>query len=215
VRRGIIVPPFFLLGRLMDFGGQGRSDATLLKSETTQILRDLSGGNREALNQLIPIVYRELRRLAKHYLRNERPDHTLQATALVHEAFLRLIDQTSVQWQDRAHFIGISAHLMREILINHAVARKRLKRGGGQYKVSVEEAGAWLSEPEVDLIVLNDALNELAAIDPRQSQIVELRFFGGLSVEETAEALTLSTATVKREWRLAKAWLHSRIKSTR
>ena len=198
----------------MDFGGQGRSDETLLKSETTRILRDLSGGNREALNQLMPIVYRELRRLAKHYLRNERPDHTLQATALVHEAFLRLIDQTNVQWQDRAHFIGISSHLMREILINHAVARKRLKRGGGQYKVSVEEAGAWLSEPEVDLIVLNDALNELAAIDPRQSQIVELRFFGGLSVEETAEALTLSTATVKREWRLAKAWLHSRIKST-
>jgi len=201
-------------GRLMDFGGQGRSDETLLKSETTRILRDLSGGNREALNQLMPIVYRELRRLAKHYLRNERPDHTLQATALVHEAFLRLIDQTNVQWQDRAHFIGISAHLMREILINHAVARKRLKRGGGQYKVSVEEAGAWLSEPEVDLIVLNDALNELAAIDPRQSQIVELRFFGGLSVEETAEVLKLSTATVKREWRLAKAWLHSRIKST-
>ena len=198
----------------MDFGGQGQSDETLLKSETTRILRDLSGGNREALNQLMPIVYRELRRLAKHYLRNERPDHTLQATALVHETFLRLIDQTNVQWQDRAHFIGISAHLMREILINHAVARKRLKRGGGQYKVSVEEAGAWLSEPEVDLIVLNDALNELAAIDPRQSQIVELRFFGGLSVEETAEALALSTATVKREWRLAKAWLHSRIKST-
>jgi len=198
----------------MDFGGQGRSDETLLKSETTRILRDLSGGNREALNRLMPIVYRELRRLAKHYLRNERPDHTLQATALVHEAFLRLIDQTNVQWQDRAHFIGISAHLMREILINHAVARKRLKRGGGQYKVSVEEAGAWPNEPEVDLIVLNDALNELAAIDPRQSQIVELRFFGGLSVEETAEALTLSTATVKREWRLAKAWLHSRIKST-
>ena len=196
----------------MDFGGQGQSDETLLKSETTRILRDLSGGNREALNQLMPIVYRELRRLAKHYLRNERPDHTLQATALVHEAFLRLIDQTNVQWQDRAHFIGISAHLMREILINHAVARKRLKRGGGQYKVSVEEAGAWLSEPEVDLIVLNDALNELAAIDPRQSQIVELRFFGGLSVEETAEVLKLSTATVKREWRLAKAWLHSRIK---
>ena len=196
----------------MDFGGRGGSDQTLLKSETTRILHDLRGGNREALDRLMPIVYRELRRLAQHYLRNERPDHTLQATALVHEAFLRLIDQTNVQWQDRAHFIGISAHLMREILINHAVARKRLKRGGGQYKVSVEEAGAWLSEPEVDLIVLNDALNELAAIDPRQSQIVELRFFGGLSVEETAEALTLSTATVKREWRLAKAWLHSRIK---
>ena len=198
----------------MDLGGQVRYDAMLQKAETTRILRDLSGGNRNALDQLMPIVYRELRRLASHYLRNERPDHTLQATALVHEAFLRLIDQTSVHWQDRAHFIGISAHLMREILINHAIAHKRLKRGGGQYKVSIDQAIAWQNEADVDLIVLNDALNELAGIDPRQSEIVELRFFGGLSVEETAEALNLSTATVKREWRLAKAWLYSRIKST-
>jgi len=198
----------------MDLGGQGRYDETLQKAETTRILRDLSGGNRNALDQLMPIVYRELRRLASHYLRNERPDHTLQATALVHEVFLRLIDQTSVHWQDRAHFIGISAHLMREILINHAIAHKRLKRGGGQYKVSIDQAIAWQNEADVDLIVLNDALNELAGIDPRQSEIVELRFFGGLSVEETAEALNLSTATVKREWRLAKAWLYSRIKST-
>jgi len=199
----------------MDLGGQEQSDDALRKSETTRILHDLSGGNRDALNQLMPIVYRELRRLAKYYLRNERPDHTLQATALVHEAFLRLIDQSNVQWRDRAHFIGISAHLMREILINHAIAHKRLKRGGGQYKVSVEDAAAWPNQPEVDLIVLNDALNELEAIDSRQSGIVELRFFGGLSIEETAEALKLSTATVKREWRLAKAWLHSRIKPTR
>ena len=198
----------------MDLGGQVRYDEMLQKAETTRILRDLSGGNRNALDQLMPIVYRELRRLASHYLRNERPDHTLQATALVHEAFLRLIDQTSVHWQDRAHFIGISAHLMREILINHAIAHKRLKRGGGQYKVSIDQAIAWQNEADVDLIVLNDALNELAGIDPRQSEIVELRFFGGLSVEETAEALNLSTATVKREWRLAKAWLYSRIKST-
>jgi RNA polymerase sigma-70 factor, ECF subfamily len=199
---------------MMDLGGQVRYGEMLQKAETTRILRDLSGGNRNSLNQLMPIVYRELRRLASHYLRNERPDHTLQATALVHEAFLRLIDQTSVHWQDRAHFIGISAHLMREILINHAIAHKRLKRGGGQYKVSIDQAIAWQNEADVDLIVLNDALNELAGIDPRQSEIVELRFFGGLSVEETAEALNLSTATVKREWRLAKAWLYSRIKST-
>ena len=199
----------------MDPGGQSLSDETLLKSETTRILRDVSGGNRDALNQLMPIVYRELRRLARHYLRNERPDHTLQATALVHEAFLRLIDQKNIQWRDRAHFIGISAHLMREILVNHAIHHKRLKRGGGQYKVSVEEAGPWFNQPEVDLMLLNDALTELASIDPRQSEIVELRFFGGLSVEETAEALKLSTATVKREWRLAKAWLHSRIKPTK
>src|SRR5262245_48808310 len=198
----------------MDRGEQGQSGETDRKSETTRILRELSGGNRNALNELMPIVYRELRRIAKYYLRNERPDHTLQPTALVHEAFLRLIDQTNVQWQDRAHFIGISANLMREILINHAVAHKRLKRVGGQYKVSIDEASVRLIQPEVDLIVLNDALNELAAIDSRQGQIVELRFFGGLSVEETAEVLKLSTATVKREWRLAKAWLYSRIKST-
>lgn len=195
----------------MELGGQARSDETPRKSDTTRILRELSGGKHEALNELIPIVYSELRRLARYYLRNERPDHTLQPTALAHEAFLRLIDQANVQWQDRAHFMGISAHLMREILINHAIAHKRLKRGGGQYKVSIDEAAVWLNQPEVDLIVLNDALNELAAIDSRQSQIVELRFFGGLSVEETAETLKLSTATVKREWRLAKAWLHSRI----
>lgn len=196
----------------MDLGKQDRSYDTLRKSETTRILHEVSRGNQDALNRLLPIVYRELRRLAKHYLRSERPDHTLQATALVHEAFLRLIDQNSVQWRDRAHFIGMSAHLMREILINHAIAHKRLKRGGGHWKVSLDDAVAWAPQPEVDLIMLNDALNELAAIDPRQSQIVEFRFFGGLSVEETAEALNLSTATVKREWRLAKAWLYSRLK---
>jgi RNA polymerase sigma-70 factor (ECF subfamily) len=196
----------------MNFGEKARPHEALQKSETTRILRELSGGNQDALHQLMPIVYRELRRLAMHYLRRERPDHTLQATALVHEAFLRLIDQTNVQWRDRAHFIGISAHLMREILINHAIAHKRLKRGGGQYKVSVDETVARVDRPEVDLIALNDALNELAAIDPRQSEIVELRFFGGLSVDETAEALNMSTATVKREWRLAKAWLYSRLK---
>jgi len=198
------------MGRMMDL--DGRSEETLRKSQTTRILRELTSGNQDALRQLMPIVYKELRRLARHYLRNERPDHTLQATALVHEAFLRLIDQKSIQCQDRAHFIGISAHLMREILINHAIASKRRKRGGGEYKVSVDETMGLVNRPDVDLIVLNDALNELGAIDSRQSQIVELRFFGGLSVEETAEVLKLSTATVKREWRLAKAWLHSRIK---
>src|SRR5215831_4547463 len=201
---------FSFMGRMMDL--DGRSEETLRKSQTTRILRELTSGNQDALRQLMPIVYRELRRLARHYLRSERPDHTLQATALVHEAFLRLIDQKNIQWRDRAHFIGISAHLMREILVNHAIAHKRLKRGGGQYKVSVEEAGGWFNQPEVDLILLNDALKELASIDSRQSEIVELRFFGGLSVEETAEALKLSTATIKREWRLAKAWLHSRMK---
>ena len=180
--------------------------------DPTQMLLDLTAGHRAALDEFMPLVYDELRRLADRYLQNERPDHTLQTTALVHEAYLRLIDQTGVNWQNRAHFIGIAAHLMRQILVNHAVAHKRGKRGGGEYKLSLEEAADWPDEVEVDLIALDDALNGLAAIDAQQSQIVELRFFGGLTVEETAEALGLSTATVKREWRTAKAWLHNQIK---
>jgi RNA polymerase sigma-70 factor, ECF subfamily len=182
------------------------------RTKTTKYLLEVSSGKTASVNRLIPIVYNELRRLANRYLSNERPDHTLQATALVHEAYMRLIDQTNVKWQDRAHFIGISAHLMREILVNHAVAHKRVKRGGGQYKLSVEDVGDWAVESEVDLLALNDALNELGAMDPRQLEIVEYRFFGGLSVEDTAAALSISTATVKREWRVAKAWLHSRLK---
>ena len=180
--------------------------------DPTQMLLDLTAGHRAALDQFMPLVYDELRQLADRYLRNERPDHTLQTTALVHEAYLRLVDQTSVNWQNRAHFVGVAAHLMRQILVNHAIAHKRAKRGGGDYKLSLEEAADWPYEREVDLIALDDALNGLAAIDAQQSQIVELRFFGGLTVEETAEALGLSTATVKREWRIAKAWLHSQIK---
>jgi RNA polymerase sigma factor (TIGR02999 family) len=180
--------------------------------DPTQMLLDLTAGQRAALDELMPLVYDELRLLADRYLHNERPDHTLQTTALVHEAYLRLIDQTGVNWQNRAHFIGIASHLMRQILVNHAVAHKRVKRGGGDYKLSLEEVAEWPAEGEMDLIALDDALNGLAAIDAQQSQIVELRFFGGLTVEEAAEALGLSTATVKREWRTAKAWLHNQIK---
>src|SRR5262249_31124264 len=141
----------------------------------------------------------------------ERSNHSLQATALVHEAYLRLVDQTVAGWQDRAHFIGLSAHLMREILVNHALAKKRLKRGGGQPLISIEDVGDVSLNTHVDLSALDEALTALEKLDVRQSQIVELRFFGGLSIEEIAEVLHISTATVKREWRSARAWLRSRI----
>lgn len=210
-----IVRLISFFGTRTHVGGEAGLDEAPLKTQTTSILREVTDGNRDAVDQLMPIVYKELRRLAQNYLRKERSDHTLQATALVHEAFLRLIDQSKIEWRDRAHFIGISAHLMREILINHAIAHKRVKRGGAQYKVSIQDVADFSVGPGMDLILLNDALKELESIDPRQSEIVELRFFGGLTVEETSEALQISTATVKRERRLAKAWLYSRLKSTR
>lgn len=179
----------------------------------TQMLADQSGGHRGAVEQLMPLVHGELRRLAQRYLRSERANHTLQPTALVHEAYLRLIDQTDLNWKNRAHFIGIAAHLMRQILVNHAIHHKRAKRGGGEYTLTLEDAAGRSSQPDVDLMTLDDALHGLAAIDAQQSQIVELRFFGGLTVEETAEALGVSTGTVKREWRTAKAWLHAEMSS--
>src|SRR5437867_361736 len=159
----------------------------------------------------MPVVYGELRRLAQHYLRRERPDHTLQATALVHEAYLRLIDQHSVTWQNRAHFFGIAAQMMRRILVNHAVAKRSEKRGGLETKLSLDEAVSFADQREVDLVALDDALKELEALDPQQSRVVELRFFGGLSIEETAEALGISPATVKRDWSTAKIWLRRAI----
>ena len=159
----------------------------------------------------MPLVYDELRRLAERYLRHERPNHTLQATALVHEAYLRLVDQTQVEWQNRAHFFGVAANLMRQILVNHALSHQAAKRGGNAYKLSHNEAASVSKEPDVDLEALDDALNTLAAIDPQQSRIVELRFFGGLTIEETAQVLGISPATVKREWTVAKAWLHCEI----
>ena len=159
----------------------------------------------------MPMVYEELRRLARSHLRRERPDHTLQATALVHEAYLRLIDQHSVTWQSRAHFLGIAAQMMRRVLVNHAVARKASKRGGASQKITLEESVRMGVQREVDLISLDHALKELEDLDSRQSRIVELRFFGGLSIEETAEALNLSPATVKREWNTAKLWLRRQI----
>jgi RNA polymerase sigma factor (TIGR02999 family) len=180
------------------------------------MLADRSKGDQHnpgALNQLMPLVYDELRRLARRYLSRERSDHTLQPTALVHEAYLRIADQTDVRWQNRAHFFGIAARSMRHILVEHARGHNAAKRGGGEITLSLSKAVAFQDEPDVDLLALDDALNEMEAMDPQKTRIIELRFFSGLTIEETAEALALSTATVTREWRLARAWLYRRLKN--
>jgi RNA polymerase sigma-70 factor (ECF subfamily) len=173
----------------------------------TTLLRAWSDGDDGALERLMPLVEAELRRLARAYMSRERREHTLQTTALVNEAFLRLIDARRVSWQDRAQFVGISARLMRRVLVDHARARAYQKRGGGAQRVTLHEALSVSSDPTLDVVALDRALEALAAIDARKSRIVELRFFGGLSVEETAEVLHVSPDTVKRDWRLAKLWL--------
>lgn len=174
--------------------------------ELTQLLIDWSKGDQAALDKLVPYVYDELRRLARHYMRRERPGHTLQTSALVNEAYLRLVDQT-VSWENRAHFLGIAARLMRQILVDHARAHNYAKRGGGAEKVSLDQAADLAQARASDLIALDDAMNSLAQMDPQQSRIVELKFFGGLTIEETAEVVGLSHATVEREWSAARAWL--------
>jgi RNA polymerase sigma factor (TIGR02999 family) len=174
----------------------------------TQLLAAWSDGDEEALEKLAPLVESELHRLARRYLRQERPGHTLQATALVNEAFLKLIDWKNVRWQNRAHFFGVSAGLMRRILVDYARRRNFAKRGGGAMKVSLDEAAVLSEERGTDLVALDDALTSLAAFDERKARIVELRFFGGLSVEETAEVLSISPRTVMREWSMAQAWLY-------
>ena len=176
-------------------------------SETTQLLRNWAGGDRNALEQLTPRVYEELRRMAGHFLQNERPGGTIQTTALVHEAYLKLVDVTNVDWQHRAHFFAISAQIMRRILLDQARKRNAGKRGGGAARVNLEDVAAIGSGPGPELIALDDALNALAKVDPRKAQVIELRFFAGLSVDETAEVLKVSADTVMRDWRLARAWL--------
>ena len=180
--------------------------------EVTQLLLAWSDGDQAALEQLTPLVYRELRRLARGYMRQERPGHILQTTALNNEAYLRLIDWKQVHWRNRAHFFGVAAQLMRRILVDFARARQQDKRGGGAGQVSLDEAAAVSVERSAEFIALDEALGRLAAIDPRRSLMVELRFFGGLSEEETAEALKVSPRTVRREWSLARAWLHRELK---
>jgi RNA polymerase sigma factor (TIGR02999 family) len=179
--------------------------------QITQFLIDWSDGDRHALDRLVPVVHDELRRQAARYLRRERPDHTLQTSALINEAYIRLVDQKSVRWQNRAHFFGIAAQLMRRILVDHARGLHRAKRGGSAIKVPLEEAAGARPERSVDLVALDEALGKLAKIDEQQSRVVELRYFSGLSIEETAEVMNISPATVKRDWAVAKAWLRREI----
>jgi RNA polymerase sigma factor (TIGR02999 family) len=173
----------------------------------TRLLLNWSQGDETALDQLMPLVYAELHRLAASYLSRERSNHTLQPTALVNEAYLRLIDQNSVAWQNRAQFFGIAAQMMRRILVNHARDRHADKRGGDAIRLSLDDAISFFEQRDVNLVALSDALEELAKLDLRQSQIVELRFFGGLTIDEVAEHLHASPATIKREWTTAKLWL--------
>jgi RNA polymerase sigma factor (TIGR02999 family) len=179
--------------------------------QATRMLIDWSNGNREAAAGLMPLVYDELRRLARGYLQRERGDHTLQATGLVHEAYLRLVDQKTTTWQNRAHFFGVAAQLMRRILVDHARRHRTAKRGGELTKVEFDEALAPSASRSLDVIALDDALRDLAKLNPQHSQIVELRFFGGMNTEEVAEVLDVSPRTVQREWRMARAWLRRQI----
>jgi RNA polymerase sigma-70 factor (ECF subfamily) len=180
--------------------------------DVTMLLSALTRGDEAAASKLMPVVYNELRRLAGSYMRQERVDHTLQPTALVHEAYIKLIDQRSVNWQSRAHFFGVSAQLMRRILIDHARGHMREKRGGELKKVSLDDVFVFAERKADELLAVDDSLNALAKIDPRQARVVELRFFGGLSVEEAADVLGVSPKTVKREWSVAKAWLTADLK---
>jgi len=177
------------------------------RAHVTELLLAWGSGDRVALDELVPIIHEELRRLARHQMRGERDNHTLQTTALVNEAFLRLVDLRRIRWQDRAHFLALSARLMRRILVDHARSRSYQKRGAGVANVTLDESLIASPERGIDLVALDDALEDLARVDARKSQVVELRFFGGLSVEETAEALKVSPETVTRDWRLAKVWL--------
>jgi RNA polymerase sigma factor (TIGR02999 family) len=179
--------------------------------DVTQLLVDWGKGDKQALDGLMPLVYDELHRIASRYLRRERQGHTLQTTALINEAYMRLVDQNRVSWQSRAHFFGVAAQMMRRILVDHARSHLYAKRGGGAQKLTLDEAIATPQERDLDLVALDDALTTLAEIDPQQGRIIELRYFGGLTIDETAEVLSISPATVKRDWNMAKAWLYGEI----
>ncbi|HYL99171.1 MAG TPA: sigma-70 family RNA polymerase sigma factor [Blastocatellia bacterium] len=180
-------------------------------NEVTQLLADYRNGDSSALDRLFPLIYDELRRLASSYMRRERRDHTLQTTALVHEAYIKMVGPQNIPWQNRVHFFAVAAKIMRRILIDRARTRNYAKRGGGAIKLSLDEALVLTDSRAAELVALDDALNELAELDPRQSQVVELRFFGGLTVEETAQFLNISSDTVTRDWNVAKAWLYRQI----
>jgi RNA polymerase sigma factor (TIGR02999 family) len=198
----------------------GQKPQTRKKMETSSqtvshLLRRLNDGDGGALDQLLPLVYDELRRMARRYMRQQPAGHTLQTTALIHEAYLRLVGQEEKHWENRAHFFGVAAHAMRHILVDYARGRQAIKRGGEARAVSLEEAAIVSAERTAELIALDDALTELARLSPRQSRIVELRYFGGLSVAETAEVLAVSSDTVTRDWNQAKAWLHRELDQSR
>jgi len=195
---GITLPPRAIRGNLQ----RGSSN------QVTQLLVRWRSGDKAALDSLMPLVYGELRRIAQHYLNNERPDHTLQSTALVHEAYVRLTHQQLPEWQNRAHFFAVSAQLMRQILVDYARSHRASKRGGSAYKLALEDLQEEPQATDVDVVALDDALKTLATMDAQQSRVVELKFFGGLSIEDTAEVLGISPSTVKRDWVTARAWLY-------
>jgi RNA polymerase sigma factor (TIGR02999 family) len=181
------------------------------QKNVTQLLADWSRGNDAALNELTPLVYDELRQLAHHFMGRQRPDHTLQATALVNEAYLRLADQTNPSWQNRAHFFAVAARAMRQILVNYAQSQRSQKRGGGALKVELDEAAIVSPEKSKEIVDLHEALDRLAALDSRKAQVVELKYFGGLNYDEMAEVLKISPVTVRRDWEFAKAWLYTEL----
>ncbi len=183
--------------------------------DVTLLLDQLSDGRPQALDALMPVVHGELRRQAARYLRKERVNHTLQPTALVNEAFMRLVDQRNIRWQNRAHFFGIASQAMRRILVDHARAHARVKRGGPKAQVTLDEGMLAGEQKSIDLLALDEALERLATLDERQARVVELRFFGGLSVEETGEVMNISPATIQREWSMARAGLHAELKTNR
>jgi RNA polymerase sigma factor (TIGR02999 family) len=182
--------------------------------QVTSLLIRWRGGDKAALDALMPLVYGELRRLAHHYLRSERSDHTLQSTALVHEAYARLVGQNIPEWQNRAHFFGVAAQLMRQILVDYARQHRAEKRGGELCKLALDDVEVQARPADVDVVALDDALQHLARIDPQQSRVVELRFFGGLSIEDTSEVLGVSPSTVKRDWNTARVWLYREMDRT-
>jgi RNA polymerase sigma-70 factor, ECF subfamily len=185
-----------------------------VREDVTKVLEEIRNGDERAADRLLPLVYDEFRALARHYLAQERGNHTLQPTALVHEAYMKLVDQSRVDWQGRSHFFAVAAQAMRRILVDHARSRQREKRGGGRARVVLDEAVALSPQKDEDVIALDEALERLAALDPRQAKVVELRFFGGLSVEEVAHALGVSKRTVEGDWTFARAWLSRELRGT-
>jgi RNA polymerase sigma factor (TIGR02999 family) len=208
-RENIFIP--FPRIRLAGEGRQLVNDPS--PPDVTELLCRWSAGDADAPEKLMPLVYQELRGLARQYLQRERGDHTLQPTALVHEAYLRMVDQSRVQWKNRAQFFGVAAQLMRRILVDHARAHVAAKRGGQAERISLDEAQISPEARAAELLELDEALSELAVVDVRKSRVVELRFFGGLNIEETAEAMGVNAATVRRDWTVAKTWLHHRIRA--